>query len=104
MAIAPGCEQTGLYPDRLVSPLLVRRPRSEGPVKLITTVRVGGLALVFGAIAFMAVFSFLAARFDYPAILDGPADTGLPPPLATGTARRAARGPYAVLPRVWRSA
>jgi drug/metabolite transporter (DMT)-like permease len=31
-------------------------------VKRITTVRFGGLALVFGAIAFMAVFSFLAAR------------------------------------------
>ena len=33
-------------------------------MKPITPVRVGGLALVLGAIAFMAVFSFLAARFD----------------------------------------
>src|SRR2546427_13006490 len=101
MAIAPGCEQTGLYPDRLVSPLLVRRPRSEGPVKPITTVRVGGLALVFGAIAFMAVSSFLAARFDYPAILDGPADTVLPRLLATGTARRAAWALDGFLPLLW---
>src|SRR2546425_6243575 len=101
MAIAPGCEQTGLYPDRLVSPLLVRRPRSEGPVKPITTVRVGGLALVFGAIAFMAVSSFLAARFDYPAILDGPADAVLPRLLATGTAGRAAWALYAFLPLIW---
>ena len=36
------------------------QPRSNDPVKPITTVRVGGLALVFGAIAFVAVFSFLA--------------------------------------------
>src|SRR5947209_19361698 len=101
MAIAPGCEQTGLYPDRLVSPLLVRRPRSEGPVKPITTVRVGVLALVFGALAFMAVFSFLAARFDYPAILDGPANTVLPRLLATGTPGRAAWALYAFLPLIW---
>jgi len=70
-------------------------------VKPITTVRVGGLALVFGAIAFMAVFSFLAARFDYPAILDGPADTVLPRLLATGTAGRAAWALYAFLPLIW---
>jgi hypothetical protein len=30
-------------------------------VRPITTVRIGGLALIFGAIAFVAVFSFLAA-------------------------------------------
>jgi hypothetical protein len=37
------------------------------------TVRAGGWSLILGAVAFMAVFSYLAARFDYPAILDGPA-------------------------------
>ena len=70
-------------------------------MKTITTVRVGGLALVFGAIAFMAVFSFLAARFDYPAILDGPANTVLPRLLATGTPGRAAWALYAFLPLIW---
>ena len=39
-----------------------------------TTVRAGGLALVVGAIAFMAVFGYLADRFDYPDVLDGRAD------------------------------
>jgi hypothetical protein len=49
-----------------------------------TSVRVGGWSLILGAIAFMAVFSFLAARFDYPRILDGEAATVLPRLLATG--------------------
>jgi uncharacterized protein DUF4386 len=70
-------------------------------VKPITTVRVGGLALIFGAIAFMAVFSFLAARFDYPAVLDGPANTVLPRLLATGTVGRAAWALYAFLSLIW---
>jgi hypothetical protein len=70
-------------------------------LKPITTIRVGGLALVFGAVAFMAVFSFLAARLDYPAILDGPADTVLPRLLATGTSGRAAWALYAFLPLIW---
>jgi hypothetical protein len=48
-----------------------------------TSIRAGGVALIAGAISFMAVFSFLAARFDYPAILDGPANTVLPRLLAT---------------------
>jgi hypothetical protein len=66
-----------------------------------TTVRVGGLALVFGAIAFVTVFSFLAARFDYPAILDGPPDTVLPRLLATGTSGRVAWAVYACLPLIF---
>jgi len=69
-------------------------------VKPITTVRVGGLALVFGAIGFVAVFSFLAARFNYPAILDGPATTVLPRLLATGNPGRAAWALYAFLPLI----
>ena len=67
----------------------------------LTTVRVGGLALVVGAIAFMAVFAFLAARFDYPAVLDGPAATVLPQLLATGLSGRAAWALYAFLPLIW---
>ncbi len=49
----------------------------------------------------MAVFSFLAARFDYPAILDGPASTVLPKLLATGSAGRAVWALYAFLPLIW---
>jgi hypothetical protein len=49
----------------------------------------------------MAVFSYLAARFDYPAVLDGPAETVLPHLLATGSAGRAVWAIYAFLPLVW---
>ena len=70
-------------------------------VKTNTTVRAGGLALVLGAIAFMGVFSYLAARFDYPEVLDGPADTVLPKLLAMGTSGRAAWAFYAFLPLIW---
>jgi hypothetical protein len=61
----------------------------------------GGLALVLGAIAFMAVFSYLAARFDYPDVLDGQANVVLPRLLATGTSGRAAWAFYAFLPLIW---
>lgn len=64
-------------------------------------IRLGGVALVGGAVAFMAVFAFLAARFDYPAVLDGPAGTVLPQLLATGDAGRAAWALYAFLPLIW---
>jgi isocitrate/isopropylmalate dehydrogenase len=37
---------------------------------------------VLGAIAFLAVFSYLAARFDYPEVLDGSASDVLPKLLA----------------------
>jgi len=70
-------------------------------LKSLLSVRVGGFALIVGAIAFMAVFSFLAARFDYPAILDGPASTVLPQLLTTGSAGRAAWALYAFLPLIW---
>src|SRR5947208_542225 len=78
-----------------------QRTRSKAPVKSVTIVRLGGLALVFGAVAFLAVFSFLAARFDYPAILDGPGNTVLPRLLATGTPGRTAWALYAFLPLIW---
>jgi len=67
----------------------------------MTSVRAGGLALILGAIAFMGVFSYLAARFDYPAILDGPASVVLPKLLATGASGRAAWALYAFLPLIW---
>ena len=65
------------------------------------TIRAGGWSLILGAVAFMAVFSYLAARFDYPAILDGPAETVLPHLLATGSTGRAVWAIYAFLPLVW---
>lgn len=65
------------------------------------TIRIGGWALILGALAFMAVFAFLAARFDYPTILDGPAAIVLPKLLATGSAGRLAWALYALLPLIW---
>jgi Domain of unknown function (DUF4386) len=70
-------------------------------VKPILTVRLGGIALILGAVAFMAVFAFLAARFDYPAVLDGPASLVLPALLATGASGRAAWALYGFLPLIW---
>jgi hypothetical protein len=65
------------------------------------TILVGGIALVGGAIAFLGVFSWLAASFNYPAVLDGEASAVLPALLATGATGRAAWALYAVLPLVF---
>jgi len=67
----------------------------------MTSVRVGGWALILGAVSFMVVFAFLAARFDYPAVLDGPAATVLPKLVAMGATGRAVWAVYALLPLVW---
>jgi hypothetical protein len=61
----------------------------------------GGIALIGGAFAFLAVFSYLAAKFQYPEILDGSAGAVLPALLATGGAGRAAWAFYGVLPLVF---
>ena len=66
-----------------------------------TTIRAGGIALIAGAVAFLGVFSFLAARFDYPAVLDGSAAEVLPKLLATGATGRFVWAVYAFLPLVW---
>jgi hypothetical protein len=60
----------------------------------------GGLAVV-GAIGFLAVFAYLAARFNYPEVLEGSAEDVLPALLATGNAGRAAWAFYAILPVIW---
>jgi Domain of unknown function (DUF4386) len=65
------------------------------------TIVAGGIALVAGALAFLGVFSFLAARFHYPEVLDGKAQDVLPALLATGSAGRAAWAIYGVLPLVF---
>ena len=67
----------------------------------MNVVRWGGIALVGGAIAFLAVFSYLAATFNYPDVLDGSAATVLPSLLATGASGRAAWTIYAFLPLIW---
>ena len=65
------------------------------------TVLAGGLALIGGALAFLGVFTYLAARFQYPEVLDGKAQDVLPALLATGAAGRAAWALYGVLPLVF---
>jgi hypothetical protein len=64
-------------------------------------VRIGGFFLIAGALAFMGVFAFLAARFNYPAVLDGAAAEVLPNLLATGATGRAVWAIYGFLPLIW---
>src|SRR3954469_9715266 len=71
------------------------------PIKNSMIARIGGAALIVGALAFMGVFAILAARFNYPAVLDGSAETVLPQLLATGKFGRAIWALYALLPLVW---
>ena len=58
----------------------------------------GGLSFVVGALAFVLVFSYLAAKFDYPNILDGSAAEVLPRLSAGGSTMRAVWAIYAFLP------
>jgi hypothetical protein len=67
----------------------------------VMIIRVGGLSLIVGAVAFIGVFSYLAARFNYPEVLDGRAMEVLPALLATGNAGRAVWAIYALLPLIW---
>jgi uncharacterized protein DUF4386 len=64
-------------------------------------IRIGGIFLIAGALAFMGVFAFLAARFNYPEVLDGTAAQVLPNLLATGTAGRTVWAIYGFLPLIW---
>jgi hypothetical protein len=66
-----------------------------------TIIRAGGVALIAGAIAFLGVFAFLAAQFDYPSVLDGSAAQVLPKLLATGATGRAVWAVYGFLPIIW---
>lgn len=66
-----------------------------------TIIRFGGFCLAGGAIAFLVVFAYLAARFSYPDVLDGPAATVLPALLATGPQGRLVWAIYALLPLIW---
>jgi Domain of unknown function (DUF4386) len=64
-------------------------------------IRAGGVALIAGAVALLGVFAFLAAQFDYPAVLDGSAAEVLPNLLATGATGRAVWAVYGFLPLIW---
>jgi len=77
------------------------RLRANVPGEARGTILAGGIALVGGALAFLGVFSYLAARFQYPEVLDGTARDVLPALLATGAAGRAAWSLYSVLPLVF---
>jgi len=56
----------------------------------LSIVRIGGMFLIGGAFAFMGVFAFLAARFNYPQVLDGNAAEVLPN-LSSAPERRVGR-------------
>jgi hypothetical protein len=58
----------------------------------------GGLCFIVGALAFVTVFSYLAANFNYPDILDGTAAEVLPRLRAGGESMRAVWAIYALLP------
>jgi len=58
----------------------------------------GGLSFIVGALAFVSVFSYLAANFNYPGILDGSAAEVLPRLRAGGSLMRATWALYAFLP------
>ena len=68
---------------------------------MTAVIRFGGLSLVGGAVAFIGVFAYLAARFNYPDVLNGEAATVLPGLLATGKQGRIVWAIYAFLPLIW---
>jgi hypothetical protein len=70
-----------------------RSAASDGPA-----IHAGGWSLIAAALGFVAIFSYLAARFDYPAVLDGDASTVLPRLLSLGDAGRAVWAVYALVP------
>ena len=61
-------------------------------------VRIGGLSLIVAAAGFIGVFTYLAVRFDYPAVLDGAAPDVLPRLVELGPTGRAVWVVYAFLP------
>lgn len=58
----------------------------------------GGWSLIVAAVAFTAVFGYLASAFGYPDVLDGEAATVLPNLLRLGLTGRAVWAAYALLP------
>jgi hypothetical protein len=70
-------------------------------MRKFTAIWFGGFFLIVGALAFMGVFGFLAARFNYPQVLDGDAAQVLPSLLATGSTGRYVWALYGFLPLIW---
>jgi hypothetical protein len=66
--------------------------------RVSTAIRIGGWSLIAAAVGFVAVFTYLAARFRYPQVLDGDAATVLPRLLELGGQGRAIWALYAFLP------
>ena len=64
----------------------------------IPAIRAGGWSLIGAALSFVAIFSYLAARFDYPDVLDGSAVSVLPRLLSLGDGGRAVWAVYALVP------
>jgi uncharacterized membrane protein YbaN (DUF454 family) len=60
--------------------------------------RIGGASLLLATVLFIAVFSYLAAVFDYPDVLDRPAAEVLPRLLALGNQGRAVWALYGLVP------
>ncbi len=63
-------------------------------------IKIGGLFSLFGGIAFVGVFTYLAINFNYPDILDGDAYHVLPKIVAGGSEMRAIWAIYAFLPLI----
>jgi len=74
---------------------------NEGPEARTGIIRAGQVALIAGAVSFVAVFSYLAAKFHYPEVLDGNAADVLPALLATGDGGRLVWAIYSMLPLLW---
>jgi len=64
----------------------------------LAAARAGGWALILAALLFIAAFGYLAARFDYPDVLDRPPGDVLPRLIALGTTGRAVWSLYALIP------
>ena len=77
------------------SPDLDRHRASVGDTAAI---HAGGWSLIGAALSFVAIFSYLAARFNYPDVLDGPAATVLPQLRSLGDGGRAVWAVYALVP------
>ena len=60
--------------------------------------RLAGITLISISVGFIAVFSYLAAHFGYPEVLQGTAANVLPALVAGGPTMRAVWAIYAVLP------
>ena len=58
----------------------------------------GGVCFIVGALAFVAAFGYLAAKFNYPDVLDGSAAEVLPRLRNGGSTMRAVWAVYAFLP------